>query len=194
MPRSGVRVSDGRSELVVIAVIPSVSAVARAPPAPVPNAAITAPMIQAATITYSNDTTPSLSVLRRFTRSNVILQHMRNFLLLDVRLRWLRTSQPLIGKTCYQLGSNIFQIYSSHNIFGCRFMSVVLVYDVKISQLGRKNLAVRFNLINLIHTKLAAAPKTPSPVARRSARTCEGRGIDIRHGAPRKFEHAFKID
>ena len=73
-------------------------------------------------------------------------------------------------------------------------MSVVLVYDVEISQPGRKNLAVGFNLINLIHTKLAAAPKTPSPVARRSARTCEGRGIDIRHGAPRKFEHAFKID
>jgi hypothetical protein len=27
-------------------------------------------------------------------------------------------------------------------------VSVVLVYDVKISQLGRKNLAVRFNLIS----------------------------------------------
>ena len=38
--------------------------------------------------------------------------------------------------------------------------SVVLVYDVKISQLGRKNLAVRFNF-NLIRIKLAAAPKTP---------------------------------
>ena len=72
--------------------------------------------------------------------------------------------------------------------------SVVLVYDVKISQLGRKNLAVRFNLINLIRIKLAAAPKTPSPVARRSARSCEGRGIDIRHGAPRKVSIAFKID
>src|SRR5262249_23035508 len=38
---------------------------------------------------------------------NVKLQHMRNFLLLAVRLRWLRTSQPLIGKTCSQLGSNM---------------------------------------------------------------------------------------
>ena len=56
-------------------------------------------------------------------------------------------------------------------------MSVVLVYDLKISQPGRKNLAVGFNLINLIHTKLAAAAKTPSPVARRSASSCEGRGI-----------------
>ena len=40
-----------------------------------------------------------------------------------------------------------------------QILSVVLVHDVKISQLGRKNLAVRFNLINLIHIKLAAAPK-----------------------------------
>ena len=62
---------------------PVVSAVARAPPVPVPNAATTAPTTQAATITYSNDTTPSLSVLRRFTDFNVILQHKRNFLLLD---------------------------------------------------------------------------------------------------------------
>ena len=36
---------------------------------------------------------------------------------------------------------------------------MVLVCDVKISQLGRKNLAVRFNLI--VRIKLAAAPKTP---------------------------------
>jgi hypothetical protein len=35
---------------------------------------------------------------------------------------------------------------------------VVLVYDVKLSQLGRKNLAVRFNLILI---KMAVAPKTP---------------------------------
>ena len=34
--------------------------------------------------------------------------------------------------------------------------SMVLVRDVKISQLGRKNLAVRFNLINLIRIRLAA--------------------------------------
>jgi hypothetical protein len=36
--------------------------------------------------------------------------------------------------------------------------SMELVYDVEISQLGRKNLAVRFNLIRI---KLTAAPKTP---------------------------------
>ena len=72
-------------------------------------------------------------------------------------------------------------------------MSVVLVYDVEISQPGRKNLAVGFNLINLIHTKLAAAPKTPSPVARRSARSCEGLAIDIRHGAPRNSSMPSKL-
>jgi hypothetical protein len=104
----------------------------------------------------------------------------------------VRTSQPPIGKTCYQLGSNIFQIYSSQ-ILGCRFVSVVLVYDVKISQPGRKNLAVRFNLISLIHTKLVAAPKTPSPVARRSAKSCERRGIDIRNGAPRNLSMPSKL-
>src|SRR5262249_18399743 len=45
--------------------------------------------------------------LHRFAGLDVILQHMRNFLLLDVTLHWLRTSQPPIGKTCHQLGSNI---------------------------------------------------------------------------------------
>src|SRR5215831_16283527 len=59
--------------------------------------------------------------IHRLAGLDIILQHTRNFLLLDVSLRWLRTSQPLIGKTCYQLGSNVFQIYSNHNIFGCRF-------------------------------------------------------------------------
>jgi hypothetical protein len=33
----------------------------------------------------------------------------------------LRTSQPLIGKTCHQLGSNIFQIYSSRNSLDADF-------------------------------------------------------------------------
>jgi hypothetical protein len=48
----------------------------------------------------------------------------------------------VIGKTCYQLGSNIFEPE------GCpswtQISRMVLVCDVKSSQLGRKNLAVRF--------------------------------------------------
>src|SRR5262245_9275341 len=48
-----------------------VSAVWRGPP--VPNPSDTTAMIQAATITYSNDTTPSWSVLRRFTASRVLM-------------------------------------------------------------------------------------------------------------------------
>ena len=40
-------------------------------------------------------------------------------------------------------------------------MSVVLVYDVEISQPGRKNLAVGFNLNNLIHTKLDGGSQNP---------------------------------
>jgi hypothetical protein len=61
---------------------------------------------------------------------------------------------------------------------------MVLVYDVKFSQLGRKKLAVRFNLIVI---KMAAAPKTPAAGREEIGEILRGRGIDIRHGAPRKF-------
>ena len=50
--------------------------------------AATAATIQAATITYSNDTTPSLSVRRRFTASrglDVILQHKQEFPFVNLR-------------------------------------------------------------------------------------------------------------
>ena len=57
----------------VIVVIPLGSAFPIAPPAPVPNAADTAPMMQAATMMYSNDTTPSWSVRRRFKASVVLM-------------------------------------------------------------------------------------------------------------------------
>jgi hypothetical protein len=50
----------------------------------------------------------------------------------------------LIGKTCYQLGSNIFCPY-----LWLQISRVVLVYDVKIGQLGRKNLAVRFDMYQI---------------------------------------------
>src|SRR6266404_2253217 len=53
--------------LAVMVAIPPDSAVPMAPVAPVPNAAATAPMIQAATIMYSNDTTPSWSLAKVFT-------------------------------------------------------------------------------------------------------------------------------
>jgi hypothetical protein len=65
---------------------------------------------------------------------------MRNFLLLDVDRGGYGHRSPLIGKTCYQLGSNIFFPY-----IWMQISRVLLVYDVKISQLGRKNLAVRFD-------------------------------------------------
>src|SRR5436190_4335878 len=57
----------------VIAVIPAVSDCPIAPPAPTPNTADTAPIIQTATIMYSNDTTPSWSVRRRFNASVVLM-------------------------------------------------------------------------------------------------------------------------
>jgi hypothetical protein len=62
---------------------------------------------------------------------------------------------------------------------------MALVYDVKISQLGRKNLAVRFTLINLIHIKLAAAPKTPVAGREEIGKDPE-RGVES-NGAPRRF-------
>jgi hypothetical protein len=66
-----------------------------------------------------------------------------------VRLRWLRTSEPLIGKTCYQLGRKMFEpkgcLYISISLLWMQISRMVLVYDVKISQLGRKNLVIRFN-------------------------------------------------
>jgi hypothetical protein len=46
----------------------------------------------------------------------------------------------VIGKTCCRLGSKIFEY------FWKQILGVVLVYDAKIDQLGRKNLAVRFDL------------------------------------------------
>jgi hypothetical protein len=66
---------------------------------------------------------------------------------------------------------------------------VVLVYDVKISQLGRKNLAVRFNLMRIKWRRL---PKTPSPVGKRSARSCKGRGSISDMERHEGFEHAFR--
>src|SRR6266404_2099743 len=58
-------------ELVILA-IPLVSALPIPVEVLVPNAASTAAMTQTATITYSNDTTPSLSARRRFNASVVL--------------------------------------------------------------------------------------------------------------------------
>ena len=61
----------------VIAANPELNAPGRLPP--VLNAAMTTATTQAATITYSSDTTPSLSVLRRSNPSrvfDVMLQHI----------------------------------------------------------------------------------------------------------------------
>src|SRR6516225_7636134 len=58
---------------VLIAVMAAFIAVARGPPAP--NARDTTAMIQAATIRYSNDTTPSWSAHRRFNVSVILTQY-----------------------------------------------------------------------------------------------------------------------
>jgi hypothetical protein len=74
MPPSGVRPPyyTAAVNLAVMVLIPPDSAVPMAPVAPVPNAAATAPMMQAATMMYSNDTTPAVSE-RRFFKASVVL-------------------------------------------------------------------------------------------------------------------------
>ena len=69
--------------------------------------------------------------------------------------------------------------------------SVVLVYDVEISQLGRKNLAVGFNLISI---KMAAAPKTPVAGRAEIGEILRGAWDRYQAWSTTKFEHAFKID
>jgi hypothetical protein len=67
---------------------------------------------------------------------------------------------------------------------------VVLVYDVKINQVGRKNLAVRFDMYQI-------GGSSKNPVA-----GCEEIGEILRGAWDRlsgmerheRFEHAFKID
>src|SRR5712672_1115989 len=80
--------------LVVIAVIPPDSAVPMAPVAPVPNAAATAPMIQAATIMYSNDTTPSWSLAKVFTlfRNLRMLNASKLMLSFKIQFQWCGSS------------------------------------------------------------------------------------------------------
>ena len=70
-------------------------------------------------------------------------------------------------------------------------MSVVLVYDAKISQLGRKNLAVRLNLILI---KMAVAPKTPVAGREEIGENLRGAWDRYQAWSATKFEHAFKID
>ena len=65
----------------------------------------------------------------------------------------------------------------------------VLVDDVKISQLGCKNLAIRFNLIRI---KLAAACKTLVAGREKIGEILRGAWDRYRHGL--SFEHAFKFD
>ena len=66
---------------------------------------------------------------------------------------------------------------------------VLLVYDVKISQLGRKNLAVRFDMYQIGGGSL---PRRRS----RGNRRDPARGVGSVSGMERheSFEHAFKID
>ena len=61
-----------------------------------------------------------------------------------MRLRWLRTSQPLI-EPATNLVQTYFKYIRAINLW-MQISRMVLVYDVKISQRGRKNLAVRFDL------------------------------------------------
>src|SRR6266853_626095 len=80
--------------LAVIVVIPPDSAVPMAPVAPVPNAAATAPMIQAATIMYSNDTTPSWSLAKVFTlfRNLRMLNASKLMLSFKIQFQWCGSS------------------------------------------------------------------------------------------------------
>jgi len=58
--------------------------------------------------------------LHRFAGLDVILQHTI-FLLLDVIAVATDIAATVIGKTCHQIGSNIFQIYSSHDSLDADF-------------------------------------------------------------------------
>ena len=90
------------------------------PVAPVPNAAATAATTQAATITYSNDTTPSLSVPRRFNVSMayVVLQHKRVSFFQDERLR---TSQPPFGN---KPAANVVHVHRARRL-SCYSMPIM---------------------------------------------------------------------
>src|SRR5262249_29613629 len=80
--------------------------------------------------------------MQRFRGLDVILQHMRNFLLLDYG-DYEHTSHCL-EKPDTDLLQTYFK-YIRAIIFQMQISRVVLVYDVKINQLGRKNLTVRFD-------------------------------------------------
>jgi hypothetical protein len=80
--------------------------------------------------------------MQRFRGLDVILQHLRNFLLLDCG-GYGHRSHGLV-KPATSLVQTYFEYIRAMNLW-MQISRAVLVHDVKKNQLGRKNLAVRFD-------------------------------------------------